>query len=449
MRQMIFTLFLLVLGVPLADAGDAGFLDAIIRQNIAAGKKIISIPAGNYSVRGSIRLTDLDDVELVASPGTTVVASQNAPVFLVAKSSRIRIKGFTIRSVDPRNPQSPVAFGFSSGKDLASSENATTTGIKIVDSSAIIVSDCTVKGFYRGIYITSSNAVTRDITVKNCVVTDCGYLSITAYKVLKPKQEQPLVNITIKDNEVRSSEMGPTFIGVKNGTISGNKVTRNIIGIRIEQSDNNLIFENTVSENLKMGIWVYNHSSYNTISKNVIANNNLQAEKIKKIARKHKLDENYLPGDLVCSDVAPEKLKHYGPTARSHPVLAYNPEFWPYPTAYEHITPGNKFGTVDEESYKKYWGIYFCQWSGVGIELRNAASYNQLRDNRIYNTAPATPSTGYMFYGIRISQLGLMKDKDAYASRGNVIRNNIIKNMVKGDILDDNKRFKVNIKNEY
>jgi len=85
----------------------------------------------------------------------------------------------------------------------------------------------------------------------------------------------------------------------------------------------------------------------------------------------------------------------------------------------------------------------------VGIELRNAASHNQITENRIYNTAPASPATGYMTYGIRISQLGLMKDTELYASRGNVIRNNQIRNMVKGEILDDNKRFNPKIKNEY
>jgi len=449
MRTFLLPLVFLLLGLGQAQAAEALRLDTLIKGELSAGKKSIAVPPGSYTVHGSIILSDLKDLEIVAAPGVTVVASQNEPVFVVTRSSGVLIKGFAIHSRDPRRPESPIAFGFSSGRYVESAEHKTTTAIKIFDTERVTVADLSVKGFYRGIYITSARTPTREVTVRNCTVSDCGYFSIAASKVLKGGQEHPLTNIRFLDNEVRGSEMGPIFIGVKNGTMSGNKVLKNIIGIRIEQSDHNLISGNTVSQNLKMGIWVYNHSSYNTITRNLITDNNLQAERIKKIARKHGMDENYLPGDLVCSDVPREITKAYGPAARSNPVLAEEPDFWPYPTAYEHITPGSKFGRQSAEDYKKFWGIYFCQWSGVGIELRHAASHNQITENRIYNTAPASPATGYMTYGIRISQLGLMKDTELYASRGNVIRNNQIRNMVKGEILDDNKRFNPKIKNEY
>lgn len=433
-----------------ANADNNVLIDNLIKDKINAGNKIIKIPSGIYSISKGIKIKNVEDISIIAAPNVVIKSSTNSPVFEISKSKRIKIKGFNISSVDPERQDSRIAFGFSASRTLESDENNTTTGIKVYDSSDIDISDCVVNGYYRGIYITAYSTTTNNIFVKNCTVIDCGYMSIAAYKVLKTGDKSKLNNIYIDNNKISSSEIGPTFIGVNNGHITRNAVIGNIIGVRIEQSNYNSIADNSIGKNLKMGLWIYNKSSNNIISNNIIYDNNLQEHIIKKIANKYKLDSNYVPGDLVCFDrVSKPIVDYYGHVSKTRSILVFNPDFWPYPTAYEHITPGNKFGTIDQDTLKKYWGIYFCQWSGVGIELRNGANYNNIINNHIYNSIPVSPSTGYMHYAIRFSQLGLIKNTDSYASRGNVLKGNIFENMVKGNILDDNKRIKINIKNDY
>jgi hypothetical protein len=176
----------------------------------------------------------------------------------------------------------------------------------------------------------------------------------------------------------------------------------------------------------------------------------MQAATIKRIAQKKGMDQDFLPGNLISYERTSkaDHIVYYARTRGKEDILVLNKEYWPYPTAYEYITPGIRFGTATFNELKKYWGMYFCQMGGVGIELRNRARRNTIEDNDIYNSTPLSMGTGYTIYGIRISQLNLC-DPEEYASRENIIRNNRIWNMVKGTILDDNNRFKINADNVY
>lgn len=220
---------------------------------------------------------------------------------------------------------------------------------------------------------------------------------------------------------------GPVFRGVSDSFVEENEVVGNINGVRIECSSRNTIQENVIHHNLKWGINLYGGSSDNLVAMNRIFDNNLQAERIAKIARQHHLDPSYLPGDLVCFDRYPAKeLKPYSRKVKPFALIPeLNKEFWPYPTAYEHITPGSRFGKATPEEFKKYWGMHFCQSSGVGILLQHKANNNRIERNEIYNSRPLKMEMGYMMYGVRIAQTNL-KPLPEYASRNNVFSGNKI-----------------------
>lgn len=421
--------------------------DAIMQQHLA-GKNQIVISSGSYVTTGSVMLDDrFAGKEIVASGEVIITSSLGGPVFHVSGATNVLVKGFTLKSFKPEDPSNPIAFFLG---DQAVEKNRS-IAIKVTDSENINIINNDISGYWKGILITSVKSPCCNILVQSNRVSDCGYWSIAAYSRMNgSKSEEKLIGIKFENNYITRSEQGPVFNGVRSSVMVANEVTGNIIGIRLEQSSMNVIKANVIYRNLKAGIWIYNGSYENHIIANKIYDNNLQISRLVRIAKKHGLDPNYLPGDLSCFERT-SKVDHIAYMTKirdRNSSLELNSDFWPYPTAYEHVTPGSRFGHASNTDLKKYWGMYFCQWSGVGIELRNSASKNTIAENEIYNSSPLSMDIGYMTYGIRISQLGLV-DAEKYASRENVIRNNKIQNMVKGTILDDNVTRQIKAGNIY
>lgn len=426
---------------------DTRSLSKVITSQYQAGRKRIVVPSGNYYTGKTITLdSKFSGIQIVANNDSTVFSSHNGPVFDLKEVHNVTISGFTMRSYDESNPNSPIAFVF----PQKAFEKQKTTAIKITDSEDVEISDNRISGYYYGIFISFDKGSCKNITVARNYVSDCGYQSIAArHGVRNPTQANRLVNMRLIKNTITRCEQGPVFKGVTESIIEENEVHGNINGIRVEGSERNVIRNNQIHHNLKMGVLLY-YSSDNSVEYNKIFDNNLQSARIAKIAKMHGADPNYLPGDLVCfdrhsrSDAASYSRKVKGKAN----MTDFNPDFWPYPTSYEHITPGSKFGSATPEEFAKYWGIHFCQFSGVGILLQQSSSKNRLEHNEIFNSKPVRMETGYMPYAIRIAQLNLL-DPIAYASRGNIIRNNKIENMVKGVILDDNIKLGIKADNQY
>ena len=430
--------------------GDNGLplINNVIAQQHMAGKKRILIPPGRYGIIGSVLIDDaFSKKEIVADGEVVIISSLDGPVFNLAGTEHVTIKGFTLKSVNPVDPSQPIAFSIQS----QTSDNNRTVAIRITDSSNIKILENIITGYWTGIFITTVKYPSHDIVVKDNRVTDCGYWSIASHHKLKRvNQYCKLSRIFFLNNYTARCEQGPVFRGVRDGIIEGNEVTDNIIGVRLEQSSKNIVRGNIIHRNLESGILLYNGSFRNRVTGNQIYDNNMQATRIRRIAKKYGMDPNYLPGDLVCYERTSKNdhVVYQERISGKEDILDLNEDFWPYPTAYEHITPGLRFGPADRDERIKYWGMYFCQKGGVGIELRNRASKNIIKENEIYNSSPLKMDTGFMVYGIRISQLGLV-DTEEYASRNNVILNNRIRNMVKGSVLDDNIVCAINADNIY
>jgi len=447
--KLLIIIFLIFFGTTAYAVSDLPSINKEIEKQYLLGNKQIVISDGQYRSEKSIVLTKRhNNLSLSANAGKVEIqSSHGGPVFDIRGARNISISGFKLRSIDPNEPLKPIAFFFGSSKVVKNRS----IGIRVIDSESIDISYNSVVGYWNGIYISVKNGTCSNVVVKKNNISDCGYWSIAAHYGLKGTiPEGRLKKIQFIDNYVTRCEQGPVFRGVIDSTIEANEVAHNINGLRVERSVKNHIANNVIHHNLKWGIILYGGSSDNLVVNNKIYDNNLQAERIVKIAKKNNMDSTYLPGDLVCFDkYSAKELKPYSKRTkprRNMPVV--NTEYWPYPTAYEHITPGPRFGEATPGDFKKYWGMYFCQFSGVGILLQHKANNNIIKNNEIFNSIPVEMATGYMPYGIRISQTNLVPPIK-YASRNNLISGNKISNMVKGDILDDNVRFGIKAGNIY
>ena len=430
-------------------------LDQLIKDDVARGAKTILIPEGVYTVSGAILLgKEFSGTRLVAeNDNVKIVSSQSGPVFFISNVSDFELSGFTFKSTTPEDPESPIGFHY-----LGSEDGDWTSGssaIYIEDSTRIKVSGNYISGYWMGIFITPNEKMVSYVDVVGNTVTDCGYWSIAARDLNQPGNthqdyvdgtttgELDLRHITFRENLVSKCEQGPLFRNVSHGVMDQNIVFSNIIGIRIELSRFCIIKNNDVSKNLQSGIWIYNHSHHNHITGNRIYDNNLQAERIIKIAKERGQDEDFLPGDIERYYSHPKK--YFNEIAillgNVNRMLAYEPDYWRYPTAYDFITPSNRMENhLDPELNEKFWGIYFSQLGVSGIELRSDASHNLIDRNKIFNSSPVNMSKGYTMYGVKIMHLANTNDFD---SKFNVIRDNHINNMVGSPIFNVNQKHGV------
>lgn len=429
-----------------ADTGFSQDLKQYIADSLGKGHKTIIVPEGKYFVNGIISFGPKYCGTKVAAENENVkiFSSQREPVFSINNVTDFELSGFTLKSL-PESPESKVGFYFQGGgPDWTSGSRA----FWVEDSSRIKVSNNHIDGYWIGIYITAKATSTSYVDVVNNDITNCGYWSIAArYKThSKNLIERRLQHISFLENKVSNSEQGPVFRNVSYGVMNQNKVFRNIIGIRIEQSLFCVIKDNDISKNLQSGIFIYHDSNYNHIINNIIYDNNLQAARIKRIAKERNCDEDFLPGDIERFRRHPKNtFREYADLVGNFTdMLSYNPEYWPYPTAYDFITPSNRVKNyLDPKLNKKFWGLYFSQWGAVGIELRSGSSHNLIEHNKIFNSSPINIKDGYMIYGIKISHLAV---SDSIA-KFNIIRDNDIENMVSGPVLDVNKRHGIDGEN--
>ena len=90
-------------------------------------------------------------------------------------------------------------------------------------------------------------------------------------------------NCTIWNTGSSFGNAGISLIGVGNGTIENNTLYDNWHGVRLDNSDNNLILNNTILGYFNIGIYFYANSFYNTVSKNIIKNGNHAVQSISSI----------------------------------------------------------------------------------------------------------------------------------------------------------------------
>jgi len=121
-------------------------------------------------------------------------------------------------------------------------------------------------GIDHGIYIGDFNNTGggSNNTVKNCVVTQFSE-GIRVYSD----------NNTLYNNTISNNKKG-IYIGVSNYNIliSNNVSSNSHMGIHIHDSSNNTIINNTASNNAK-GIYLYYSCNYNTLINNTASNNNV------------------------------------------------------------------------------------------------------------------------------------------------------------------------------
>ncbi|MDD5221724.1 MAG: right-handed parallel beta-helix repeat-containing protein [Patescibacteria group bacterium] len=423
-------------------------LKQYIEKAAIKGNKIIIIPRGNYFVKDSILIdSKFNNTKIIAENNNVkIFSAQTKPVFVIKNVDNFELSGFIFESM-PESQSSNIGFYFQAG---APDWINGSTAVWIENSSHVDISKNHINGYWIGIYITTTKDLTDYINVIENKISNCGYWSIAAryLPLSKDSTEKNLQKISFLKNEISGCEQGPVFRNVSGGIIEKNKVLNNIIGIRIEESQFCEIKNNEIGKNLQSGIFIYHNSYYNNIVKNIIYDNNLQAARIQLIARERGCDESFLPGDIERYDKHPDYLfpEYEKLTGDPKDILAYEPEYWPYPTAYDYITPSNRIKNyLDPELNKKFWGLYFSQWGAAGIELRTESSYNLIENNKIFNSSPLNISKGYMMYGIKIDHL--MGSADI--SKFNVIKNNQIENMVEGLILDVNKKHNIEDNNEY
>jgi hypothetical protein len=433
--------------VPLADAicppPHLENLKDIITQQLASGKRKIYIDAGEYFVTDTITLdASASGLHLYANGKVAIKSAFCGPVFLITDTTSIKISGFNFRSIHPKH-QVGFYVNETPGAGLTSGASA----IFVVDSQNIDIQDNLIFGYWIGVYITFLNGSSENIRVMRNTVTDCGYWSIAArYKagMYTPSEHDRLRYIYFLNNMISRCEQGPVFRAVSDGIIYGNNVDGNIGGIRIENSSRNIISYNFVTNNLTSGLFLYKYSDSNLIYYNEFKNNNKQAWIIRDIALLYGLDQCYLPGDTYCNPTQErgEDVMYYRTVSQVNAYkLINNPVFWPYPTAYEYITPTERLGGGYDNPLviAKYWGVNFDQHAGNGIVVTQHCYNNRIRFNTFENTNDS--DAGYMMYGIRFDVLYNDATRNEYASFSNSVYGNTFTNMVKGDILDDNVRF--------
>lgn len=444
----IYILITIVLQIVIPSQVFCGDLSSFIDAALLRGETNIVVPEGRYFADGVIHIgAEFDGVKIIAqNHNVEVFSSQTSPVFLIENVSCFELAGFSFKSLPPEGSASQVGFYFKSGmRDWTSGA----TAVYVKDSSFVTISNNKIIGYWIGIYVSSVKNKAENILVNNNEVVRCGYWSIAARcRKVKEEDGNVLQYVRFTNNDISSCEQGPVFRNVTYGKIDGNIVSGNIQGVRVEQSHFCIIENNNIFKNLLSGILIYHESSHNKITANRIRNNNLQISKIRAVAKLRKFGEESLFDDFEQYGHRPKSvLIEYGEMVGGFTdTLFYDPVYWPYPTAYDYITPSNRVENfMDYGLNEKFWGIYFSQFGRVGIELRMESSYNIIEHNEISNSAPLDIDVGYMFYGVQISHISRSDRVSDY----NIIRNNNIVNMVKSRILDVNSKHGVENRNVF
>ncbi len=128
-----------------------------------------------------------------------------------------------------------------------------------------------------GHYTLVSDIISADtcITITaSDVVFDGGGQTITGpdtgsgYGVLVSNPPATLKNVTVKNLVLKGWQSGVLFDNVEDGAITNVQSTDSIKGIEVDESDNNLITNNTVVNNTEYGIYFSPGSDNNTVTQN-------------------------------------------------------------------------------------------------------------------------------------------------------------------------------------
>ncbi len=239
-----------------------------------------------------------------------------------------------------------------------------------IPSSSVILENLTLWGDKNlGVYaITISNAHNRIVsniiinfdfgillgteayntTVYGNYLFDNGYYSIrvTGYNRTGPKCQIIAHDILLENNFLSDNNQGIDLFCSSNITIRNNTIKdSNISGLRIETSDHNIVEQNILYQNHLHGVWLYAFSDHNSLSDNIIIDNN---------------KEN-MPFWFDCWS----------------PQINISDDYFnnrPGPVGYPYLR---------KENGNYLFTNYFCQFQGDEIELRNNANFNLFYNNII------------------------------------------------------------------
>ena len=137
-------------------------------------------------------------------------------------------------------------------------------GSVIVERNNIVVNGAgsSIQGTGSGIGIDVSYR--RNVTLRNFAVTNHLWGIYLHYSEL----------VTVVDNAVSQNSIGVYLAIVSNNnSLIDNSIFNNEDGIILSIATQNDIVNNTVSNNLYNGLWLYNYANNNTVAKNTIQNN--------------------------------------------------------------------------------------------------------------------------------------------------------------------------------
>lgn len=118
------------------------------------------------------------------------------------------------------------------------------------------------------------------INADNCTIKNLTFITDEKYKIIRG------IILNTKNNNIINCNLSGLYNGIKiyqyseNNTISQNIISNNNLGIDASSSENNIISDNYISNNSQQGVYFYTDSSDNIFTKNIFTYNG-QALRIK------------------------------------------------------------------------------------------------------------------------------------------------------------------------
>ena len=177
-------------------------------------------------------------------------------------------------------------------------------------------------------------------------------------------------NVTIKNMEIKTFELGIYLYSSYNNSISGNNITNNDYGIWLSYSSNNTISGNTITANNRRGIWL-SESSNNTISGNNITNN----------------DDGIFLSSSSNNTISGNNITNNG---RCGIYLVY-PSYSSNNNIYHNNFINNTYQVVTRDGYMNVWDNGYPSggnfWSDyTGVDVKNGPYQNETESDGIGDT---------------------------------------------------------------
>jgi parallel beta-helix repeat protein len=110
------------------------------------------------------------------------------------------------------------------------------------------------------------------------VTLDADYSSLSGFTIMHSGRTFPKAGVYVRSNS---------------NAISGNILTGNFYGMRLESTKNNTITSNVISHNLRCGIY-FSRASYNILTANIVSNHSFNGFGLYEFSNNNTLSENIL-----------------------------------------------------------------------------------------------------------------------------------------------------------